>query len=54
MAKRIEFDRHGKCPLCHKIFKSVECSHTFDYVMRIVETVNSKFNGDVKKLQARK
>lgn len=52
--RKIEFDRFGKCPICRKVFKSNDCPHSFDYVMKAVDSVNSYFDRDVAKLRRRK
>jgi len=47
-----EFDRYGKCPICRKLFKSEECLHSFDYVVKVLASADAKFQKDVAKVRA--
>lgn len=48
MAKKILFDRDGKCPICHNAFKSERCPHDYSYVQKVVAHANSLFDHDVQ------
>lgn len=54
--QRIEWSREGKCPICHKLFRSMECRHSFDYVQRVVNAANDgggrDFDDDVERLRS--
>lgn len=50
--KRIEFSRDGRCPICHKVFRSEQCPHSFGHVQEVVNRVNSNIDEDVKRLKA--
>lgn len=51
----MSFDRKGKCPICHKEFRSEACPHTWDYVHRVVQAVKEKdFYRDVRRLKRKR
>ena len=56
MAKQkiIQFSRDDKCPICHHVFRSDKCPHSFAYVEEVVRRANSNMDKDVAKLQARR
>lgn len=47
------FDRFGKCPICHRQFKSDECPHTYAYVVAVLAAADTPFSKDVERVRAR-
>ena len=53
MKKKIVLDRYGNCPICHTLFRTPMCKHSYNYVQSVLDAANGddQFTIDVNKVK---